>query len=355
MAVAARPLDDRVDRIVRRCYAGLDVDQLRRDVLGRLRAIMPVDAVFFATVDPATMLFTSATAEEPLRGAGPLFLDNEFGRADVNKFTTLAAAADPVSSLDHATDGNRGASARYREVMAPLQLGDELRAALISAGRCWGVICLHREKSPFGFTDRELRLVRRLAPHLGEGLRRNVLDTRSQNIEPDEPGPGIIVLDAGQSIISISAEAEHWLAQISDTAWQHSTELPIAIYTAAARLGHPHRIAAQAVPTSRLRTRSGRWLTVHATLLSGPSHQHTAVILQPAAPAQLRSLLLDAHGLTPAQQRVTALVLQGRSTHQIVRELRISAYTVQEHLRAAFDKFGVGSRRELIATLLHQP
>jgi DNA-binding CsgD family transcriptional regulator len=66
-------------------------------------------------------------------------------------------------------------------------------------------------------------------------------------------------------------------------------------------------------------------------------------------------LLLDAHGLTPAQQRVTALVLQGRSTHQIVRELRISAYTVQEHLRAAFDKFGVGSRRELIATLLHQP
>jgi DNA-binding CsgD family transcriptional regulator len=66
---------------------------------------------------------------------------------------------------------------------------------------------------------------------------------------------------------------------------------------------------------------------------------------------ELNSLLLDAHGLTPAQQRVTEQLLRGHSTRQIVDELHISAYTVQEHLRAAFDKFGVGSRRELIAAL----
>jgi DNA-binding CsgD family transcriptional regulator len=65
---------------------------------------------------------------------------------------------------------------------------------------------------------------------------------------------------------------------------------------------------------------------------------------------QMASLYLDAHGLTPAQSRVAALVRQGRSTRQIVNELQISAYTVQEHLGAVFDKFGIGSRRELVAT-----
>ncbi|MFD4587071.1 hypothetical protein ACFWOD_25410, partial [Streptomyces sp. NPDC058434] len=39
-------------------------------------------------------------------------------------------AADPVGSLDRATEGSRTDSARYREIMAPLGLGDELRAAL---------------------------------------------------------------------------------------------------------------------------------------------------------------------------------------------------------------------------------
>jgi DNA-binding NarL/FixJ family response regulator len=76
-----------------------------------------------------------------------------------------------------------------------------------------------------------------------------------------------------------------------------------------------------------------------------------AVVLDQAPPRRVTSLLLAAHGLTPAQQRVTELVLHGRSTRQIVGELHLSEYTVQEYLRAAFDKVGVNSRRELTATL----
>jgi DNA-binding CsgD family transcriptional regulator len=37
-----------------------------------------------------------------------------------------------------------------------------------------------------------------------------------------------------------------------------------------------------------------------------------------------------------------------------MNELAISANTVQEHLRAAFDKVGVGNRRELVAVLMGQ-
>lgn len=74
--------------------------------------------------------------------------------------------------------------------------------------------------------------------------------------------------------------------------------------------------------------------------------------ITPAAPAERSALLLAANGLTPAQRRVAELVLQGRTTTQIVAALHISANTVQDHLKAVFDKVGVRSRRDLVSTLL---
>ena len=76
------------------------------------------------------------------------------------------------------------------------------------------------------------------------------------------------------------------------------------------------------------------------------------VVIEPVGPGQLGSFLLDLHGLTPAQQRVTELLLRGFSTRQIVERLCLSPHTVQEHVRAAYDKVGVGSRRELVSALL---
>jgi hypothetical protein len=125
-------LERQATALIGRCYAGLDATGLREEVLRRLRRMLPVDAAFFATVDPMTLLFTSAAADEPLDAATPLFLDNEFGREDVNKFAVLAESADPVASLDRATRGRRPASARYREIMGPLT--QPFRRAPFNAG-----------------------------------------------------------------------------------------------------------------------------------------------------------------------------------------------------------------------------
>jgi DNA-binding CsgD family transcriptional regulator len=102
----------------------------------------------------------------------------------------------------------------------------------------------------------------------------------------------------------------------------------------------------------RLRTGRGEWLTLRASHLYGQSGRQTAVVLEPATSYEMSSLVLDAHGLTPAQERVASLVLRGHSTKEIVGRLEISANTVQEHLGAVFEKFGVRSRRELVALLL---
>lgn len=349
----AGTVERRVAGIVQRCYAGLDADRLRLEVLGRLRRIVPVDAAFFATVDPGTLLFTAAAAEDPLAAVTALFLDNEFGRDDVNKFSALARAKNQVTSLDRATRGDRSASHRYREIMAALGLGDELRAALVAGQQCWGVLCLHREDCSLGFTGQELRLVQRIVPHFAEGLRRAVAVQGTVHADAESRAPGIIVLDTNLSVVSISPEAQEWLAEITDFDSPRTRELPVAVYAAASGLRRLEQMPdPQALPSVRARTHSGQWLSIHATHLDGPAGRQTGVVVEPASPPQLSSLILSAHGLTPAQMRVAALVLQGRSTRQMVSELHISPHTVQEHVTAVFDKIGVRSRRELATTLL---
>ncbi len=343
-----------IDRLAERCYAGLEVRALQAEVLGGLRQVMSIDAAFFATVDPATILFTSVIAEAPLGAATPLFLENEFGHDDVNKFTALASASDPVRSLDQATSGDRSTSDRYLDVMAPMNLGDELRAALVSKGRCWGVLCLHRADGTTGFSEEDVALVRALAPHIAEGLRRALVVSGVVPSRPGTRGPGIIVLDDDMAITSINDEAQRWMAELVDPAWIDvgNGALPAAVFAAAAVVARSEQGRGSAPSAIRLRAMDGQWLTLHASRLASVSGTQTAVVLEPARPADVASIYLDALGLTPAQTRVASLVLLGRSTQQIVTELHISSHTVQEHLRAVFDKLGVASRRELVATLL---
>lgn len=329
---------------------GLDVTAFRTETLRRLRALVSIDAAFFATVDPVTLLFTSAVAEEPLGAASPLFLENEFGQDDVNKFASLANSPDQVGSLDRATRGDRASSSRYRDVMAPLGLGDELRVALMAGGQCWGVLCLHREDSSLGFSGDEIELLRRLGPHLGEGLRRGLTFASASDAAGLE-GPGIIILGADLTVMSINAQADRWLGEITGDDWPHHSELPVPILAAAAQLAGNRRQTMPGAAATRLRSTRGVWITVQASPLQGPAGRQIAVILELANPLQLSSLVFAAHGLTPAQQRVAALVLQGRSTRRIIDELQISSHTLQEHLRGVFEKFGIGSRRELVATL----
>ena len=141
--------------IMRLCHAGLDTRTLRVEALRRLRKIVPVDAAFCATVDPATLLFTGSLTEEIPQSTTLAFLTNEFLQDDVTKFVHLAHAARPVQSLYAATRDEPNLSPRYREILAPIGFGDELRAALRIGDVTWGVLCLHRDLTGPGFTPTE--------------------------------------------------------------------------------------------------------------------------------------------------------------------------------------------------------
>jgi hypothetical protein len=50
--------------IIRLCHAGLDSRTFRVEAVRYLRKIIPLDVSFFATADPATLLYTSAVRDD---------------------------------------------------------------------------------------------------------------------------------------------------------------------------------------------------------------------------------------------------------------------------------------------------
>jgi DNA-binding CsgD family transcriptional regulator len=331
--------------VVRLCHSGLDTTGVRQQVLRVLRRAVPIDAVFFATADPETLLFTGAWPESPLDTVSPLFLNNEFGHDDVNKFASLAASDRPVATLDGATEGDRWASERYRDIMRPLGLGDELRAALVADGHCWGYLCLHREDGALGFSSGEKATLARLGPHLAHAIRTATLLHEPVTVAAK---PGVVLLADDLSLISLTADAEHLLALLPPST--DPLALPIPVYSVAVALQAVERGVRTALPSTRVRTAAGPWLTLHASRLTGT--RQLAVIVEPTEARAAVPLLLSAHGLTARESDVARLVLRGQPTRAIVDELHISAYTVQDHLKAVFDKVGVHSRRDLVIRLL---
>jgi DNA-binding CsgD family transcriptional regulator len=66
-----------------------------------------------------------------------------------------------------------------------------------------------------------------------------------------------------------------------------------------------------------------------------------AVTIEAARSVEVAPLILAAYNLTERETRVAQLVLQGRGTDEVADVLSISALTVQQHLKAIFDKTGV--------------
>jgi DNA-binding CsgD family transcriptional regulator len=336
------PASERAEReLVRLCHSGLDLPALRVGVLRSLRRLMPVDAAFFATADPETLLFTSGYAEEPLAAAAPLFLDNEFGGEDVNRFAELATAPTHVSSLDAATRGDRWSSGRYCDIMRPAGLGDELRAALTIGQKCWGYLCLHRADHPLGFTPAEAALVTRVGPHIADALRQSVL---LHGAAPADQRPGVLVLAEDLSVVAATLEADALLEQLEPAP---HLPLPTVVYAVVAAL---HRELA--TPSARVRAASGHWLAVHASRLAGPDAGRVAIVIEPCTPRATVPIRLAAYGLSRREAEVARLVLRGASTRAIAASLHISPHTVQDHLKNVFDKLGVRSRRDLVGLLL---
>ncbi len=187
-----------------------------------------------------------------------------------------------------------------------------------------------------------------IAPYLAEGARRALLLGEAQ--EPnDTDAPGLLVLSDEWKLESTSPGVERWLADLPDGDLA-TGKLPTSVLAVAAQAlrSAKRRDEPGEVAVSRVLARSGSWVVLHGATLSSGDRHRVAVIVEPAHPARISSLLMSVYGLSSREKDVTRLVLQGFATTEIADRLVVSPHTVQQHLKSVFEKTGVRSRRELV-------
>jgi DNA-binding CsgD family transcriptional regulator len=341
-------LDNVAAAIALTCRSGLDDQALRAAVLPRLRKVVPIDALWWATADPATLLFTRAHREELPEDSGPYFVANEFLHDDVNKWTELAHQRAGVGTLVEATHGHPNRSERYRDIFAPLHLEDELRAVLGVSGACWGFLCLHREAAQARFSLEETRFVQRIAPHLADGIRMGLLLQACEREHPVD-GPGLVLLGGEGAITGMNQEAGRWLEALGGRA--DGSDLPVEITALATRLRHLDP-SSPGLPRLRVRMRQGGWAVLHASWMDADIAGPIAVIIEAAPAAEIAPMIMTAFRLSDSERTIAGLVCQGLPTRVIADRLHVTVDTVQDHLKSVFDKTGVRSRGALVAAIL---
>jgi DNA-binding CsgD family transcriptional regulator len=166
----------------------------------------------------------------------------------------------------------------------------------------------------------------------------------------DDTVAGLLVLDPDQGVESANLAARRWLDQLGGD--RSGARLPVAVRSVAARARDvANGEAAGSGARVRVRRPAGRWVVMQGSLLGDGPEARTAVLLEAARPVELAPLIADALGLTDRERRVVELVAQGFATSEIGARLHLSAYTVQDHLKAIFDKTGTRTRGELVARL----
>lgn len=334
-----------------------DASELFNRASVELRRFMPFHSAVWAAADPETGLITAPMLVENL-GSGQgcaAYWESELLEENVVPFRELARASVPAAGLRAVTGDLPTRSARFRRLLLGQGVYDELRAVLRIGDRPWGLVSLFRNTT--AFRPDEVTLLADLSRPLAARLRdltRPVPTPSTPGTDP--PAPGLILFDESGEAMSINDEARHHLALLPKGPSFPSPlglRLPIwvigtALQARAVADGREHGGA-----RVRIRTTEGRWLTCHASSLTGPAGRPgpVALVIEPATPADLAVLIAEAYGLTSRELQITQLVARGMTTPEIATTLFISPHTVRDHLKAVFTKTRVSSRGQLVARL----
>lgn len=331
--------------------------QYREAVISKLRQYIPFTAACCTTVDPHTLLSTGAITEQGLEDLHPQLFEYEYLHEDYMKYEQLAAAAVPVACLSGVTEGQPGRSERYRNVLQPAGLGDELRAALVEGGGCWGFLTLFRSQHEPPFQEHECAVISSVVPLIAGALRSYASEPPLERMDSAPEDSGIMILTDQLLPVSANSAANYWLNRLQQLERLDHGVLPRPVNAVCLRaLGEntePGGLPSKAKLC--LRVEDGAYLTVTASRLEGSGKKtELAVAFVYAKSSEIFRLLADACQLTAREKQLAEMLSRGLSTKELAESLHISAYTVQDHLKSIFSKTGVSSRRALISKLFSQ-
>lgn len=342
--------EERAERARREIAAlatgGLDVADLYASAMAVVRQTVPFEQACWAGVDPESLGMTSVTNWRPWPVTDEYaarFAQSEYTGREPNTFAELLQRPRPVARISDAPHREVVRSIRINDLLLPLGLDHELRAAFRVDDACWGVGSLFRE-SGHDFTDREVEFLDAVTATLAAATR--IAVRAAHQARPTAVGPVIVLAGPHGELQAATPAATSWLAEVEDAA---PGRFSMTLYAAVARA----RAAPSGTARARMRDAGGTWVVLQASrLIMGDDPEQMVVTVEPATTHDLVSLLLAAYGATARERDVCVEVLSGSTTADIARHLFISPHTVHDHLKALFGKVGVGSRGELVAKLL---
>ncbi|APT44761.1 helix-turn-helix transcriptional regulator [Bacillus safensis] len=320
--------------------------QLRKNIRDELADICDFDAACITTIDPATLLSTGSFTDEPIEAIHNQLFQNEFLKNDVHQHEDLAKG--PVHTASLVQSGEYLNSGRYHHILLPNGWADELRAALVIQGECWGIASLYRKKGKKPFHEKDIQAVSRQSPALAAKLRDELFKKRETEEDETAEHQGFLILSHDYHLLYGNEAGLHWLhtfqtfEQIDD-----NTIMPRPLRALGAKLlyggGDQTAVSISRMPT-------GLFLSLQAFRLAQAAGQEEAVMIhiKRAQTSDILPYIAKTYRLTEREMNVLDCLIKGQSTKEIASTLFISTHTVHDHVKAMLEKTNLNSRRMLV-------
>jgi len=336
----------------------MDNDVFRYEAVEVLHSAIGFDAWNWTLIDPGAKLPTRDLGESVIpAGAMRRFCQLLPEGWDIGRLPTCDKPAHVASQhaqravtvLSEATGGDLSRDPGWREIFRPEGVRDHMRALLVADGTCWAQLHLGRLSIGRPFSDADAEFVAGVAPMLAARLRNGLRGPGIRSGNRSVPLPGTIIMDEHQAVVAATEQAWRWVDRLGVPRRSDSEPLPGFLYVVVNRVA-----TSPAQPKTpvlvRLQAADGCWVVVRVAPLIGRASGY-AITIEAAHRSDLAPLLMRAWSLTPREQDVARLVIDGLSGQEIGRVLYISPHTVRDHVKSIYGKAGVTRRLDLLAAL----
>lgn len=335
-----------LERIDRHGRSELDHRALRSAVLAEIRREVPFDAHVWLLLDPDTLVGWSPLAEVPLPDGLPSLVRARY-LARSQRWTDL-----PPGEARSLAFGPRAASGAdpWQDLLAAVGVDDVATVVVGDRFGIWG--CLDLWRTGGTFSADECSVLGEVARRVALPLRRRLAATfvAPWAHEPPPGGPAVLLLTDDLGTVTQTTATEGHLRRLLPTD-PGRLPVPAAAYNVAAQLLAREAGVDDHPPWARMQLDGASWSTVRAGRLVGApaGGASIAVSFEECPPAERAALFARVVGLSAREAEVLEQVALGRGNQEIARRLFVSEHTVQDHLKAVFDKSGTRDRRTLAA------
>jgi DNA-binding CsgD family transcriptional regulator len=344
----------RASRIEAICAGASDARALRLQLLDELRRAVPFTWYAWLLTDPQTGVGSAPLADVPCLPELPTLIRLKY-QTTVNRWTDLTF---PVARLSDV--GDRRRSLLWRDMQSRFGVTDVASVVFRDQYGIWSFLDLWREGATGTFDQVDVDYLADLSEPVTAAIRRCLAATFTGPFEarPQLGGPVVLLLGPDLAVRAQTPRTDLYLRLLVPPEGGRSP-VPAGAYNVAAQLLARQAGVNDRPAWARVHLAGRRWLALSAAQL-GDEHvdgnvdgqEDIAVTIENCAPLDRADLFSRVHGLTSRESQVLGRLAAGDDTRTTARALRVTEYTVQDHLKAIFSKTKVHDRRSLLAAAI---